>query len=168
MSKIEDLSVLNKTLEEERLYYSRPILGKEMKMYNAWTNPRRMRVDDCHYKYGNEVLDRTGYIPAKEQIDNFKRAGVNLDAYRRSMYSNEPTPENIDINVTAQKSFDNFDAHDLARETSNNLERSVKYEQERQSEEARQKNSEKDSSSGNTDNNSSDKTLARVNEGAVT
>jgi len=84
--------------------------------------PRIIRLDDCLGNYGKPIIDKAGYIPAKEQIDNFKRAGINLENYRREMYSNVAVDDNnVEINFTAQKGFDEFQAHEMMKDVNNTL-----------------------------------------------
>ena len=88
------------------------------------------RLDDNLGCPGKVLVDKAGYISAKEQIDNFKRAGFNLDNFRRAMYTNEAQPDDMPIDPTTRKDFDVFEAHELAKTTDQNMERAIKQAKE--------------------------------------
>lgn len=82
-------------------------------LFNWITNPPRCKCD----KVGkNEYcVDRAGYIPAKQQIQNLIAAGENLELYRARMYTN--TPENADIEPLDLRHMDEMDINDCLKKT---------------------------------------------------
>jgi hypothetical protein len=62
---------------------------------------------DNSIKCNPYVTNRSGYIPARQQIENFQAAGRRIDDYRDSIYSN--IPEEIN---TIDYGMDFFDAMD--------------------------------------------------------
>lgn len=75
-----------------------------------------------------ELVEADGYIPLNVEIANLMTAGISLNEYRKALYNNgdfvdELTDDDVnpDIDPTAQKSFDEFTAYDLAVATTERL-----------------------------------------------
>ena len=96
---------------------------REKKRYE----PRQphFRLDSNLGNHGKCLVDKAGYISTKQQIDNFNRAGINLDAFRRNNYDNNAQGDIMDVDPTTRKNFDEFDAKELADTASVNMERAI-------------------------------------------
>jgi len=55
------------------------------------------------------MVDRAGYIPAKQQIENLIAAGENLELYRARMYTNTDIPEIEPLDI---RNMDEMDIND--------------------------------------------------------
>lgn len=62
---------------------------------------------------GRKLTNTSGYIPAKDQIENMILAGERLSAYRQELYYQDDgskNPEDIDVSPMSKK-MDFMDAH---------------------------------------------------------
>ncbi|QCS36895.1 hypothetical protein [Tortoise microvirus 21] len=66
---------------------------------------------------GETIVDPSGYIPAKNRIENLLRAGERLDAYRRELYDYGADDEDSGFyDPTRDPGFDPADASKINRE----------------------------------------------------
>lgn len=73
--------------------------------------------DEGEHNCGESIVDPSGYIPAKNRIENLLRAGERLDAYRRELYDYSPDDEDDGfVDPTRSPGFDPSDASRLSRE----------------------------------------------------
>lgn len=71
---------------------------------------------------GESIVDPSGYIPAKDRIENILRAGERLDAYRREMYHYGPDDEDDGYeDPVMEPGFDPADASRMQREALSRL-----------------------------------------------
>jgi len=82
----------------------------EFNIFSQWKNPPL--CDNEVVEPNGYITDAAGYIPAKEQIENLIAAGHRLHEWRASMYTNEPTPDDVEIDPTTRKDFDFAAAHE--------------------------------------------------------
>ena len=72
---------------------------------------------------GKRLVEKAGYIPAKDRIENMILAGQRLIEHRMSMYdfdSNKELDESF-YDPTRSKNFDLADAFQLSQNAENNL-----------------------------------------------
>lgn len=73
--------------------------------------------DEGEHNCGETIVDPSGYIPAKNRIENLLRAGERLDAYRRELYDYSPDDEDDGfVDPTRSPGFDPSDASKISRE----------------------------------------------------
>jgi len=82
------------------------------------------------------MVDRAGYIPKEQQIQQLMNAGERLEEYRRKIYSNgAPVGEDGDyeddvpLSPTNSNTYDGFDAMDDAKALKRKYEETVKAQQ---------------------------------------
>ena len=96
--------------DTDKIMVPSPTVAKGVEIFNHWTHPPPCEPELLEH---NEfVVDASGYIPAKEQIENLMAAGHRLHDWRARMYANEPTPDDVEIDRTLRKDFDFQDAHE--------------------------------------------------------
>lgn len=126
MTEREEYEYVKQFEEQQRAEY---LLDQEIyRVHNVTT---RRPVCHCDDMGKNEcVIDRAGYIPAKVQIQNLIAAGEKLEEYRRRMYSNEPTPDDVEPDVTLRKDYTVQDAMDDAKALGKKAEKAMKAQKE--------------------------------------
>jgi len=73
--------------------------------------------------FGKRLVEKAGYIPAKDRIENMILAGQRLIEHRMSMYdfdSNKELDENY-FDPTRSKNFDMADAFQMQQNAENNI-----------------------------------------------
>lgn len=84
-----------------------------MKFYTAYVRPEKKNFE---FDSGRVLVERTGYIPAKIQIENLILAGQRLADYRREKYDFEPGSKE-DFNYHDPTRDPNFDMSDASQIT---------------------------------------------------
>lgn len=95
-----------------------------MEFYTKYKRPEKVGEKND----GISSVERAGYIPAKQKVENLMMAGVNLYDYRRENYDighGETIDENIAIDPT-RKGLDMAEASMIAEEVAQRIKEAAK------------------------------------------
>jgi len=90
-----------------------------MRFNTPYDRIRSEKIQDA----GEKIVETSGYIPAKEQVEMLMRAGANLNAWRKEQYD-FARKEDVDDNwedVTRRPNFDRADATQINRQAKANI-----------------------------------------------